>query len=174
MKPDALAGLRDYHLPEALHWWPPAPGWWLLASLLVAAIALLWRLRRRRGRREQATDLALRELAALRARWTRDGDDMAFVRELASLLRRYALACWPADEAAGLSGGAWLGYLTDKCAAAPACVRDALTGSLGQAITDLAYRPEADLDPDALAELAAALIRHAGAAAEAGAQPARS
>ena len=35
--PDPLAGLRGYHLPEAVSWWPPGPGWWLLARWLPAA-----------------------------------------------------------------------------------------------------------------------------------------
>ena len=28
--------LRDIHLPESSLWWPPAPGWWILALLLIA------------------------------------------------------------------------------------------------------------------------------------------
>lgn len=171
MTPDALAGLRDYHLPDALHWWPPAPGWWLLALLMLLALAAVWRLRRRRGRQHRAADLALRELAALRDRWAQDGDDLAFVRALAALLRRYALARWPADEAAGLSGAPWVRYLADKCAAAPAGVREALAGGLGRAITDLAYRPAADCDIAALAEQAEALIRHVDAAGAEAAAP---
>jgi len=40
MNPGSELPLRDIHLPAPLSWWPPAPGWWLLLTLLVA-IALL-------------------------------------------------------------------------------------------------------------------------------------
>ncbi|MGB5726303.1 MAG: DUF4381 domain-containing protein, partial [Thiogranum sp.] len=40
MNPGSELPLRDIHLPDPLSWWPPAPGWWLLLTLLVA-IALL-------------------------------------------------------------------------------------------------------------------------------------
>ena len=33
--------LRDLHLPEAISWWPLAPGWWLLIAFAVAACLLL-------------------------------------------------------------------------------------------------------------------------------------
>jgi hypothetical protein len=33
-----LTQLRDIQVPEPISWWPPAPGWWLLA--LVSIIAL--------------------------------------------------------------------------------------------------------------------------------------
>jgi cbb3-type cytochrome oxidase subunit 3 len=36
MNGDPLATLRDIYLPTQPHWWPPAPGWWLLAILLCA------------------------------------------------------------------------------------------------------------------------------------------
>ena len=29
--------LRDLHLPDAIGWWPPAPGWWVLFVLALAA-----------------------------------------------------------------------------------------------------------------------------------------
>ncbi len=33
--------LRDIHLPEAISWWPPAPGWWfLLGSIVFIVIAV--------------------------------------------------------------------------------------------------------------------------------------
>lgn len=40
MDPSRLP-LRDVHLTAAPSWWPPAPGWWLVAAALVAA-ALAW------------------------------------------------------------------------------------------------------------------------------------
>ena len=41
---DPLAQLRDIHLPDTGGFWPPAPGWWLLAllSLTALALAVLW------------------------------------------------------------------------------------------------------------------------------------
>ncbi|HAU18090.1 MAG TPA: DUF4381 domain-containing protein, partial [Marinobacter adhaerens] len=40
---DPLSQLRDIHLPETGGLWPPAPGWWVLAILLIAVLAaLVW------------------------------------------------------------------------------------------------------------------------------------
>ena len=38
---DPLAQLRDIHLPEAVSWWPLAPGWWILGATLVVGIIYL-------------------------------------------------------------------------------------------------------------------------------------
>jgi len=43
---DPLAGLHDIHMPEAIGWWPPAPGWWLLLGLVFISIAALFFYRR--------------------------------------------------------------------------------------------------------------------------------
>ena len=36
--PDPLAELRPNILPEPVGLWPPAPGWWIVALLVLAAI----------------------------------------------------------------------------------------------------------------------------------------
>ena len=40
MDPEQIP-LRDLHLPEAIGWWPLAPGWWLLIALGVVLLAYL-------------------------------------------------------------------------------------------------------------------------------------
>ncbi len=168
---DPLAGLRAYQMPEALHWWPPAPGWWLLCllALLVTLGLVIRRRRRRRGRSLER--LALRELAELKASWAERGDVLTVSRDLASLLRRYAYARYPGDDAAGLCGDAWIRYLGRRCEQAPAAVRASLGGDLGRSLVDLPYRPlhaSPDDEPDVevLAHAAEALIRAGGRAAK--------
>ncbi len=62
-----LQQLRDFHAPETISGWPPAPGWWILSLLLLAGMcALIWyarqRYRRNAWRRE-----ALHQLARIQA-----------------------------------------------------------------------------------------------------------
>ena len=36
--------LRDLHLPDAIGWWPLAPGWWVVIALVAALLGyILWR-----------------------------------------------------------------------------------------------------------------------------------
>ena len=40
--------LRDLHLPDAIGWWPLAPGWWGVLVILAVGLAYTtWRLYRR-------------------------------------------------------------------------------------------------------------------------------
>ena len=108
---DPLSALRDIHLPPDPGVWPPAPGWWFLALVLVlAAIALAWWqrsvARRRRPHRE-----ALRALADLRDALAKGEAPHRIASESASLLRRVALARFPRQRVAGLSGQSWLEFL---------------------------------------------------------------
>ena len=81
--------LRDIHLPAEPSWWPPAPGWWLLAVLVLGLLAFVaWAWHRNRhayARRQHVLD----ELDRLVARQRQDGSP-AFLRDLHQLLRRVA------------------------------------------------------------------------------------
>ena len=158
MNADPLAQLRDWHLPDPIQWWPPAPGWWISAAVLLAVLLWLagvrWRRHRRRG---AAARSALRELAALRETARADGDTRAFVAALSRLLRRFALARFPREQVAGLTGDAWLAFLDATGGG------DGFRHGPGRALADLAYQATRDGDlppnPDALADLAETWIR---------------
>lgn len=143
---DPLAGLRPLHYPPPVSWWPPAPGWWLAAGLLLAAAVLLVR----RFRRTRVQRAALAELATL----CRAGlPSEAGLARLASLLKRYALHCYPGRGVAGLSGEAWLRFLDDHGG------RGAFTGGAGRPLGADMFRPGAAADPEAAAELVRRWIR---------------
>jgi hypothetical protein len=52
MNNPALEQLRDIHLPQAVHWWPPAPGWWIVAALILTLTIWLSRYLQARYRRQ--------------------------------------------------------------------------------------------------------------------------
>lgn len=151
---DPLAGLRGYHLPDALSWWPPAPGWWvMMATLLALVIGLaVWLYRRRR--RTAAARLALRELQLMRREHAQHGDSLVFVRQLSRLLRRYAMASFPRQEVAALSGGEWLHFL-DRHARTTVFTTDD-----GAALVEASYRGAAVESPERYAALVEDWIRH--------------
>jgi hypothetical protein len=119
MEPDPLAGLRDYHLPEAISWWPPAPGWWLLAIALTLLVIFVWRTRARISLRIPIPGITLGtwrwEAAAalrdLRRRAGKGQDAKETLGELSELLRRIAMARLGRPACAGLVGTAWLDWL---------------------------------------------------------------
>jgi hypothetical protein len=126
---DALAALRDIHLPDPVSAWPPAPGWWLLAAVAVAAcVALLlwWRARQRSAR-----VAALAELDRLARTWREQQDVAALALGLSSLLRRVALARFPREEVAALHGAERLAFLERAAQSGfPREVGEALESSL--------------------------------------------
>jgi hypothetical protein len=94
-----LDKLHDFYQPQSPSWRPQTIGWY--AVFAIAALALLWctvhlirRRRKNRYRRE-----ALNELAQVEA------------AQLSGLLKRTALAVWPREQIASLSGAAWLKFL---------------------------------------------------------------
>ncbi|GHD73969.1 hypothetical protein GCM10007164_23850 [Luteimonas padinae] len=123
--------LRDLHLSTAPSWWPPAPGWWLVAGALLAlAFGVLgWRLQRLRRRRR---------LLALFDAETSGTDANEVVAAISSLLRRAGRRIHP--DADHLAGQDWLAFLDQGRE-----VRR-FDGARGALLLEGAYRPGLDLD----------------------------
>lgn len=109
---DPLAGLIDIHLPDPVGFWPLAPGWWILAALLLGGIiagCLYWRLQRARNayRRQALEQLDLLE--------TDQSNDSQWLQSLNQLLKRSAQSAhangYVADNPAGLHGAGWRVFL---------------------------------------------------------------
>ena len=80
--------LRDIHLPEAVSWWPLAPGWWFL--ICIAAAGLLYFLYKEflKWRANAARRVALSELRRVRTDYEAGADVLALSKALSELLRR--------------------------------------------------------------------------------------
>jgi Domain of unknown function (DUF4381) len=94
-----LSKLHDFYQPPPPAWTPQTVGWYVLFAIIAVALigcVIYWvhRYIADRYRRE-----ALREL------------DAASPEQFSALLKRTALAAWPREQVASLSGDAWLKFL---------------------------------------------------------------
>ena len=149
MNPNWLAQLAPDHAPAPPHAWPPAPGWWVVAVLTLVAIALL--LRWLRDPRRRVRRMALKELQRIRAS---DADGAAVARAIQNLLRRYALTVFERRAVAGLTGEAWLQFLS-------AAGGEALSGHVGRSMLSTAFGNHSADERDQWAAGAEGFIRRA-------------
>ncbi|KRB55088.1 hypothetical protein ASE04_05055 [Rhizobium sp. Root708] len=138
----ALRSLKDIAVPPPVSWMPQTWGWLALALILLAAI-LLWALvLYRRWRRNAYRREALRLLDEIAGdfRNQQTCDDAS--ARLGELLKRTALAAWPRNTIAALSGDDWIGFLS-------ANQGSEIGSSLKGYLDDLEYRGDATPSADA-------------------------
>jgi hypothetical protein len=142
--------LRDLHLPEAIGWWPLAPGWWFLIMILLAGIVYLSYRSIQKWRRNAMRRVALMELSRIQREYKKGVDEITLAIELSELLRRTMLAYAPRIEVAGLTGKRWLQWLDQGLDDRP------FSEGPGQNVESLPYRrPDAvedDVDVQGLIE----------------------
>lgn len=114
----ALQKLADIAQPQPVSWIPQTWGWAVLAALAAALLAWgLWRWRRHRIRNRYRRE-ALVALDRIEAGLD-DRDSRAdAASEAAALLKRVALAAWPRQAVAALSGAEWVDFLRETGGAA--------------------------------------------------------
>ena len=145
---EAALPLRDLHLPDAVGWWPLAPGWWFLFAILVALTVYALYRAYRRYRRNAPRRYALGQLARFESEYLEHRNPVVLGKQLSELLRRGMLAYADREEVAGLTGEAWLEWL-DRDMPLPYFHTEG-----GKSLLALPYRDPAgdfsDVDIDAL------------------------
>lgn len=108
-----LAQLHDIHLPEPIGWWPLAPGWYLLALLVIAMLvtAIIFAVRYYKNGR--AKRQALRLLETYRRQYQQDRNSQLNAARVSELLKRVALVYFPRSKVASLQGDAWILFLNN-------------------------------------------------------------
>ena len=148
MDPSRLP-LRDIHLPDAVSWWPPAPGWWLLLVVTIFFIcALVWFRYRKKIHTGAGAQYAKACIREIREEYSQHGDCVKTVRELSVLLRRITVSIFPRNESAGLTGLAWLEFLDRSVPGEP------FSKGPGRALVTAPYQSCPKIDTNTLLELA--------------------
>ena len=114
---DLLAQLRNLDTPAEISWWPPALGWWILASLVIAAIIAFVLITVRDYRAGAAARQAKVCITQAHQSYL-DSDASAlsrsiFLQEVNAILKRLAANYEGSNQVAGLTGKAWRSYLAD-------------------------------------------------------------
>ncbi|MAZ06397.1 DUF4381 domain-containing protein [uncultured Marinobacter sp.] len=136
---DPLSQLRDIHLPDPGGFWPPAPGWWILAILGIALVAAVtWQILRRRRRnrwlRSARSELAMLERSA--------APDPQWFVQLNRLLKQAARKRYPQSHPEALTGDAWVEFLL---ATAPG--HRIASRPVAEALVESAWRPSVSTEP---------------------------
>lgn len=149
--PDQGPQLRDVHVPHVSLWWPLAPGWWVLAGILLIAVVVLVLLWRRRAAWHRYVDRTVNDLRDASQRHVQDGDTAAFATTVSQLVRRVARTRDP--RSVTLRGTAWRDSLASMAPRQDVSRLAELDVAL--------YRPVVSLDVSVVARDAEAWVREA-------------
>lgn len=155
MNPDLLSQLKDIHGAPAVPWWPPAPGWWVLALVLLAILVwlgrrvlALYRVRQRRKKMLAWVDHLNENIDPAR-------DPQGYLSTLNRIFKLVALRAFPGEQCAALAGQDWVDFLIGKMK----------KGQSSESLNVLAsgpYDPSPQFDPVRMSELTRFWIRQYG------------
>ena len=155
MNPDLLSQLRDSHAAAPVPWWPPAPGWWVLALLVLALLGWLGRRLLARFRVHQRRKQMLGWVEHLNASIDPRRDPQAYLSTLNRIFKLVAMRAFPAQQCAALNGQDWVDFLIENMKKSPSAE------SLG-VLAAGPYDPAPKFEPELISELTRYWIRQHG------------
>jgi hypothetical protein len=107
----SIADLKDIAPPPPVSYAPQAPGWWVLAAIILLVALVLAAIRWRRWWRNRYRREAAAELAAIEQAIADPELRAGALEAIPGLVKRTVLAWAPRQEVGPMSGEAWLRYL---------------------------------------------------------------
>jgi hypothetical protein len=108
---DALAQLKDIHLPPPVGWWPLAPGWYGVMVLVFILLAFITAVIYKRHLNALPKKHALSLLKIYTAQYEKDHNVQLASARISELLKRVALVYFPRHQVASIHGQAWIEFL---------------------------------------------------------------
>jgi len=156
MDPQSLP-LKPIHTGGDISWWPLAPGWWILAMLLIGLMVFSWFAIRQQKRKNKPKKIALQRLKQINVNYRQHQDDAQFVDEHGHLIKQFLLAYYPRTTVAKLHGAQLRDFL-----AAHICndehLKNQLLGGLGELLTEGRFKQQVTAPPE-LTHVVASWIR---------------
>lgn len=110
---EALARLKDIHLPAPVSWWPLAPGWYLLFIITAICVGILCHRIYKRYVYALPKKQALVLLNTYMQHYEKDKDARKICSHISELLKRVALVYYPRSKVASVYGEGWIAFLNE-------------------------------------------------------------
>ena len=153
--PELLSQLRDIHAAAEPGWWPPAPGWWVLAVLLIAVLTLALRFGFKKWRVQKRRKRLMAALNAIPGEFNPEENPHDYLAQLNKVFRVVALRAFSDTASARLQGEEWVSFIHSLLP------DGADSGSLAALATG-PYQPSPEFNADALHHLARTWIKRYG------------
>jgi len=155
MNPDLASQLRDIHVAPAVPWWPPAPGWWVLALLLLGV--LVWLVRRvlARYRVRQRRKQMLGWVDHLNVTIDPRREPQAYLSTLNRIFKVVALRAFPGQHCAAMAGQDWADFLATE-------MKNSQSKDSLKVLASGPYDPAPQFDPEIMSTLTRHWIRQHG------------